>query len=230
MSASSLLPVSGQHVAPLSSSQEVSAAPQRPQNARLDLFQRRYEILSSCEKIYRRENLSQFLFDNIPDVGTDLYLVSTDGPLGTRGMGPAFAVCSIGKTASGDPVLGLCHRTLFPCTFVVQKLKDEMVKQGNALPDTITTYVVGGEEPSEESPEGTIAEEIEFVEISEAEKIEGVLFNETTPGDDSSSLSAVVTHEGVFVSHDDLFPVTAKEDGNLIGTNSDLQRNHSLRK
>jgi hypothetical protein len=165
-----------------------------------------------CEN---QSRLSKELFKNVPDVAMDHYIVSNGSYLGTSGVGPCFAICSIGKTSSGTPVLGLCHRQSAPCTFVVQKLKAEMVKQEHALPDTIKTYIVGGEAPSKESPEGGLGEEQEFLKISEAEKIEGVKFNQTTP-EEEIALSVVVTPQRVVVSTNDLFPVTGKEDGTPI--------------
>jgi hypothetical protein len=88
-----------------------------------------------------------------------------------------------------------------------------MVTQEGAVMETIKTYIIGGEEPAEESPEGTLNDEREVLKIAASEKIEGVLFNQAEPDDDMESLSVVLTPELIYVSKEDLFHVTGSDDG-----------------
>jgi hypothetical protein len=176
----------------------------------------RYDILASSEKI-RFVAEPAFRFENVPDIGMDRFLVSDGKPLGTSGLGPCFAVCSIGTTRLKTPVLGLCHTSsILSCSDVLQQLKNEMSVRNGALVETIKTYVIGGQGPSVESPTGSLNEERAILKIAESEKIEGVLFNQVRPDDDTDSLCVLLTPQVVYVSKKDLFPVTGEDDGMSI--------------
>jgi hypothetical protein len=180
------------------------------------LADRRYDTLASSKKINIMPK-PPFQFWKVPDIGMDQFLVSKGTPLGTRGLGPCFAICSIGISRFGSPVLGLCHMSsCSTCRDVLQRLKAEMEHREAAVVETIKTYVVGGIGPSEESPEGTLNEESEILAIADSEKIEGVLFNQVKADDDMDSLRVVLTRDCVYVSKKDLFHVTGRDDGMSI--------------
>jgi hypothetical protein len=169
--------------------------------------------LFTSEKI-RRVVTESLLFGNIPDVGLDSYLITNGETLGTNGLACGFAICTIGKTLLGTPVLGLCNTTgINSFNFVLEKLKKEMVLQGGAQAETIETYVVGGYWGSREFPEGSIAEEKVILALAEKEKIMGVSFNLAEADDENDSLSVVVTSAGIIVSNDLLFPNGAVDAG-----------------
>ncbi len=169
--------------------------------------------LLASKKIQQVVDGSVF-FKNIPDIGMDRFLVSKGEPLGTCGLGPCFAVCCIGKTHIGTPVLALCHKSsLNPFRYVFQRIKCEMIDQEGAEEDTIESYVIGGQLPSEMSPEGTIAEEEEVTSMMVSEGIKEVLFNQTLAENEEDALSIVVTPEKVYVSNNPLFPEEGKDVG-----------------
>jgi hypothetical protein len=152
-------------------------------------------------------------FYKVPDIGMDRYLVSEGTPLGTGGLGPCFAVCSIGKTSFQTPILGLCHTSsVMPIKDVLHKLKDSMTAKG-AVRNTIETYVIGGEIPSEAN-DGTLEEEEEIKALAEQENIKGVLFN-LAQGEEVP-LNVVLTPENVYVSINNLFDSSPIDEGHRI--------------
>jgi hypothetical protein len=154
------------------------------------------------------------LFENIPDVGMDCYLVTNGETLGTNGLASCLAICTIGKTQLGTPVLGLCHTSgINPFNHVLAQLKKEMVLQGGARAETIETYVVGGEGPSVELPDGSIEEEKAILAMAETEKIMGVSFNLADADDEDDVLSVVVTSDEIIVSNDLLFTNGTEDAG-----------------
>lgn len=147
----------------------------------------------------------------VPDIGTDQFLVSKGKWLGTTGLATCFAICSIGKTNLGTPVLGLCHKSsVVSVEHALQKLKNAMIDREGALKETIETYIVGGEQPSEDN-EGTLEEENTILAMAEKENIQGVLFNVAQGEEDG--LSVVLTPKNVYVSKNLLFPETEWDAG-----------------
>ncbi len=166
--------------------------------------------------------------DNIPDVGMDKYMVTKGTPMGTSGVGPCFAIICIGyafrkalrissnplrstrrvytQIVEKSPVYGLCHTSsLESFPKVLSLLKDEMVAQQKADRKTIRTYVVGGQNPSEEQPEGTLSEEAEILSLAKREKIKGALFNLTNGDDDLDGIDVLLKDGKVFVSKKPMF-------------------------
>jgi hypothetical protein len=159
------------------------------------------------EKIHYREDLP-FCFNNLPDVGMDKFMVTNGTSMGTSGVGPCFAIISIGQTRLQTPVLGLCHMSsLSIFREVIDRLRDEMVHQQNADRETICTYVIGGNGPSKESPEGTLQEEAEILSIAKngAERIKEIFFNLTNEDNDEDSINIVANPGGILVSKKPMF-------------------------
>jgi uncharacterized OB-fold protein len=95
----------------------------------------------------------------------------------------------------------------FSC--VVSQLKEEMTLNWSGVGETIETYVVGGQSPSNVSPTGTLDEEREILSLAALENIRGVLLNLTNGDDVSDGINVVVTPEAVYASKGALF----KENG-----------------
>lgn len=184
-------------------------------------FELSHPVQTTSEKI-RFVAHTGMLFTGVPDIGMDRFLVSNGSFLGTRGIGPCFAICAMGHAVTNTPVLGLCHTShIFPFEDVVAKLKGEMMAHEAAINDEIEIYVVGGQVPTAETP-GTLDEELEVVSRVHSEHIRGVLFNQTKGDDDTDSLSVVLTPDEIVVSKDLLFPVSGNDDGEEIFADEDM--------
>jgi hypothetical protein len=157
-----------------------------------------------------------FMIPRIRDVGMDMFLVTKIGRLATSGVATCFAVCSIGKTRIGAPVLGLCHMSsLVRFDTVLHLLKNEMVRRKRAIRSTIRTYVIGGQGPSAEAPEGTRAAESLILSLAKRERIAGALFNlSNMDNGDDDGIDIVLTAKHIFVSKKAMFP-----SGPGVGTN-----------
>lgn len=161
-------------------------------------------------------------FQNIPDVGIDQMLTSRGDPIGTRSMGPCFAICAIGKTITQTPILGLCHSSnISDVHSVVQLLKDRMIKE-EPVGESIETYIIGGELPftgPDEAGEiiehpGSLEPEKEAMALLRLKKINGVFFNLIAPDDGDTCV--VVTPEKIFVATKYLFDPKDEGDGDPI--------------
>jgi hypothetical protein len=107
----------------------------------------------------------------------DYLLVSNGQPIGTSGVATCFAICSIGTSNKGSPVLGLCHTSgLVPFKIVLRALKSAMVRQQGAIVNEIDTYVIGGQLPIPQYDyPGTLATEQQILDMVKTERIKGGL-------------------------------------------------------
>lgn len=149
---------------------------------------------------------SRFLGD-LPDVGMDKFMVvvGASQAFGTRGLGTCFGICARGYTTEHILVLALAHTSgIEAVNEVFHSIKEEMCSQG-CLEETIETFVVGGESPSTENPEGCIQDELELFSLIEEHKIKEMLLNSVNAEDNEECLSVVMTAEHIFVSKREIF-------------------------